>query len=348
MAEVDVRPFGVLEGREIRATRLTTASGFSLEVLDYGATVRSLMVRAGEIQRDIVLGLDDLDAYLKNTVFLGGIVGRFANRVGLSSFELDGKTYKLFASDPPHHLHGGKKGWDKVIWSSEARATDTEASVVLRYRSPDQEEGYPGNVSAEVIYGLTEAGEFTVTMRATTDRRTYVSMAQHNYYNLKGPGGGSTRDHEVTLFADEYTPAGASGVPDGRTQSVEGGPLDFRERCVHGARWAELGAEKPGYDHNFVVRGTPGELRPVAEVREPYSGLTMVLEANQPGVQFYSGQFLDGSLRGKGAVLGPYAGLCLETQAFPNAVNVPAWAPQALLEPGQTYEHRMVHRFFVS
>lgn len=348
MADVDVRPFGAFEGRTIQLTRLTTSSGFSLEVLDYGATVRSLVVCADDVQRDIVLGLDDLDAYLKNTVFLGGVVGRFANRVGGSTFELDGETYKLFPSDPPHHLHGGKKGWDKVVWSSEAHATATEATVVLRYRSPDQEEGYPGNVSAEVIYGLTESGEFTVTMRATTDRKTYVSMAQHNYYNLKGPGAASTLDHEVRLFADEYTPPSASGVPDGRIASVLGGPLDFREWRVHGSRLAELGGEKPGYDHNFVVRGTPSELRMVAEVRDPDSGLTMLLEANQPGVQFYSGQFLDGSLRGKGSVLGPHSGLCLETQAFPNAVNVPAWAGQALLELGQTYEHRMVHRFSVS
>lgn len=347
MAEVFVRSFGTVEGRAISATRLTTSSGFELEVIDLGAAVRSLIVQVGSVRRDIVLGLDDLESYRKNTVFLGGIVGRVANRIGGSRFELGEKSYSLFPSDPPHQLHGGKIGWDKVIWTSEANATKSGAEVVLRYESPDGDEGYSGRVSAEVVYGLTESGEFTVAMRARTDALTLVNMAQHNYYNLHGPSSKTTLDHEVRLFADEYTPF-VDRVPDGRRASVEGTPLDFRVRRTHGERLSELASKPPGYDHNFAVRGEATSLRKVAEVREPSSGLTMDVEANQPGVQFYSGQFLDGSLSGKGQTYGPYSGLCLETQAFPNAINVPAWAHQVLLAPGRTYEHLMVHRFRVS
>lgn len=347
MAEVFVRSFGTIEGRSVSATRLVMSSGFELEVLDYGAAVRALVVKVGSIRRDIALGLDDLGAYRRNTVFLGGIVGRFANRIAGSRFELEGKTCSLFANDPPHHLHGGRVGWDKVVWTSESSATTNGAEVCLRYESKDGDEGYPGHVSAEVVYGLTESGEFTVAMRARAESPTFVNMAQHNYYNLHGPGPKTTLDHEVRIFADAFTPF-VDRVPDGRIASVEGTPLDFRSARAHGERIGELAGPTRGYDHNYVVRGDPNSLRKVAEVREPESGLTMEVEANQPGVQFYSGQFLDGSLSGKGHALAQYSGLCLETQAFPNAVNVPAWTHQALLEPARTYEHLMVHRFRVS
>lgn len=340
-----MRPFGEVNGRVVNSTTLSTRSGYEVEVLDYGAIVRRFGVPLahGE-KRDIVLGLDDLASYLDCSIFMGGIVGRVANRIGHSRFTLEGKEYALFANDPPHHLHGGKKGWDRVVWQSQAEVQGERAIITLRYQSPAGEEGYPGTVDAEVEYSLAESGEFGVIMRASSDALTPVNMAQHNYWNLGGHSSGSTLEHEVTLFADEHTP-GDDRIPFGKCAPVAGSALDYRSSRTIADGIAQMTSEPLGFDHNYVVRGESKLLRPVARVREPKSGLVMKLEANQPGVQYYSGTFMDGTYHGKGATYERYTGLCLETQAFPNAINVREWASQVLLGPGQRYEHVMRFSF---
>jgi aldose 1-epimerase len=343
---IERRSFGVADGREVELYRLENDGGLVLKVATYGATVTSLLVpdRDGRLA-DVVLGFEDLAGYLGGHPFFGATVGRVANRIRGGRFELDGTRYALATNDAPDHLHGGPKGWDKAVWSAEAMDGPDGPSVRLTHRSPDGEEGYPAAVTAVTTYTLTQKNELRVDMRATSSGVTLVNMAHHSYWNLAGEGSGSILDHELRLHASRYTP-GDPVVPTGRVEAVAGTPFDFSVGRRVGERLAEAGGAPVGYDHNFVVDGTPGELRPVARVVERRSGRVLVIEADQPGVQFYCGKFLDGSLVGKGgARYGQYGGLCLETQAFPNAINVPAWRDQVILAPGKTYEHRMIHRF---
>jgi aldose 1-epimerase len=324
---------------------LTNLNGLMLKVATYGAIVTELHVpdRHGKLA-DVVLGFEDLDGYVKSSPYFGATVGRVANRIRDAKFELAGKKYPLVANNPPHHLHGGTRGWDKVVWSALERQSPDGPGLELSYVSKDGEEGYPGTVSARVVYTLTNANELRIEMQATTDQTTLVNLAHHSYWNLNGHDAGPITDHELTLFADNYTP-GDPAVPTGVVKPVKGTPFDFTEPKLIGQDLPATGGTPLGYDHNWVVNGDPGTLRPVARVRAPKSGRVLTLDADQPGVQFYSGNFLDGSAVGKGATYTRHSGLCLETQKFPNAINVPAWAKQVILEPGQTYRHTMVHRF---
>lgn len=329
-------------------TTLQTSSGYILQVLDYGATVASLLVpdRAGQID-DVVLGYDDLAGYLEGRVFMGATVGRVANRIFEGEFALAGQNYALEVNDAPHHLHGGPRGWYRANWESRTEVVAGRGRIVLDHTSPDGDAGYPGTVRARVIYTLSEAGEFRVDMLATTNALTVLNMAHHSYWNLAGPSAPNIFDHELTLFSDRRTP-GVSDLASGVTKAVEGTGFDLRMATQLGAACAALKQEdsaRLGFDHNFVVRGQQNELRPVARLRDPLSSRVMSLSANQPGVQFYSGQHLSATTRGKGALHAPHAGLCLETQAYPNAVNVPAWRDQVTLSPGQRYHHVMVHQF---
>lgn len=331
---------------------LRNKNGLTLKVTDYGATLTELHVpdRNG-VFADVVLGYEDPAQYAASTPYFGATVGRVANRIDGAAFELHGRRYALFANNGPHHLHGGRKGWDKVTWAAERHETATGPEVHFSYTSPDGEEGYPGTVQARTSYALTHDDELVVTMQATTDTPTLVNMAHHTYWNLAGHASGSIEDQELLLHADEYTPSapvpGADPVPRGEVEPVAGTPFDFRVQKRIGQDLRQVGGSPAGFDHNWVVRGTPDSLRPVARVKDPRSGRTLELSANQPGVQFYSGKFLDGSLRGKGTSYLQYAGLCLESQKFPNAINVPAWRDQVILLPGQEYRHVMVHRFGV-
>jgi len=337
--------FGTIDNTPVQLYTLTNKNGLVAKITNYGATLTELHVpdRAGTMA-DVVLGFDSLDGYRTGTAYFGAIVGRVANRIMNAGFTLEGKRYELAANDKPHHLHGGRRGWDKVVWNASAIDTADGPALELTYVSKDGEEGYPGTVQAKTVYTLTNANELKVEMQADADKTTLVNMAHHSYWNLGGHNSGTILDHELTLYADQYTP-GTPMVPDGRITPVKGTPFDFTSAKSIGKDLKQTGGSPTGYDHNFVVNGEPNQLRPVARVKDPRSGRVMTVSADQPGVQFYTGNFLNGSARGKGTTYVQYAALCLETQKFPNAINVPAWQDQVILRPGQTYRHVMVHAF---
>jgi len=319
-----------------------------LKVTNYGCVISELHVpdRAGKLD-DVVLGFASEEEYRGGSPYFGATVGRVANRIRGARFQLDVQEYVVAANDGEHHLHGGKIGWDKVLWDAEQSETPDGPAITFTHVSKDGEEGYPGTVTAQTIYTLTHRDQLVVVMRATTDRTTIVNMAHHTYWNLGGFASGSILDHELMLFAEDYTP-GDPMVPTGAVVPVKGTPFDFTMPKAIGVDIERAGGTPTGFDHNFVVSGPPSAIRPVARLKDPKSGRVMTLEANQPGLQFYSGNFLDGTAKGKGAVYAKHAGLCLETQKFPNAINVPAWRDQVVLEPGHTYEHTMIHHFTAS
>ena len=348
MKPIESKHFGELDGRAVELYTLTNAAGRVLRLSTYGAAVTELHLpdRDGRLA-DVVLSFEHLEGYVQHGAFFGATVGRVANRIRAASFTLDGRVYPLAATDGADHLHGGRRGWNRAIWSAQPEQREQGPSVTLSHVSEDGDEGYPGRVSATVEYTLTHKDELLVTMRAETDRLTIVNLAHHGYWNLAGHHSGSVLDHELELEADEFTP-GDPVVPTGELRSVAGTPYDFRSAKPVGRDLESAGESPRGFDHNWVVRGPLGQLRRVARVRHPGSGRVLTLEADAPGVQFYTGNFLDGSLTGKGQRYGRHAGLCLETQAFPNAINVPAWQSQVILRPGQQYLHRMRHSFSVS
>jgi aldose 1-epimerase len=345
-ASVSEAAYGKLGDLNVRLFTLTNQHGLVVKITDYGATVTECHVpdKHGKLA-DVVLGFETLEGYTQpKNPFFGAIVGRIANRIRNAKFELEGKRYELAANDKPHSLHGGKKGWDKVLWEAKPSESPEGAALELSYVSKDGEEGYPGTVSARVVYTLTQNNELHVQMSATTDRTTIINLAHHSYWNLAGFDSGTIADHEVQLFADRYTP-GDPMVPTGELKAVSGTPFDFTTPKPIGRDLLKVPSKPIGYDHNYVVNGDPRALRPVARVKDPKSGRVLTLEADQPGVQFYTGNFLDGTVSGKGATYAQYAGFCLETQAFPNAINVPAWRDQVILKPGTDYTHTMIHRF---
>ena len=342
---IAVTPFGKIDDTPVQLYTLTNKNGLVAKITNYGAIVTELHVpdRDGTLA-DIVLGFDSLDGYVKGHPYFGAIVGRVANRIRNAEFTLEGKHYTLEANDKPHHLHGGRRGWDKVVWSVLPIDTAEGPALELTYVSKDGEEGYPGTVTAKTVYTLTNDDELKVEMQATTDKTTLVNMAHHSYWNLGGYNSGTILDHELTLHADQYTP-GTPMVPDGRMHPVKGTPFDFTSAKAIGKELKQVGGSPIGYDHNFVVNGVPNQLRPVGRLKDPKSGRVMTVSADQPGVQFYTGNFLDGSVSGKSATYVQYAALCLETQKFPNAINVPSWENQVIVRPGEVYRHVMIHKF---
>lgn len=340
---VTVSPFGTFAGAPVELYTVENGRGLVLEVTTYGATITALRVPDARGQvANVVLGFDSLEPYLRGTPYFGALIGRVANRIRGARFELGGAMHVLTANAGPHHLHGGVRGWDKVLWRATATSDDAGAAVHLHHVSPDGEQGYPGTMTGSVTYALTREDELRITMRGTTDRATIVNLAQHTYWNLAGSG--TVLDHELTLFADARTP-GDPIIPTGAVVPTRGTAFDFSRAKPLGEELSAVGAEPPGFDHNFVVSGAPHALRPVARLAHPGSGRVMELSADQPGVQLYTANHLDGSLRGRAGPYERHAGVCLETQAFPNAINIPAWRDQVILEPGHTYEHHMVVRF---
>jgi aldose 1-epimerase len=344
-------PYGQVDGQAVDLYTLTNKNGLVLKVTNYGVIVTELWApdRNGKLA-DIVGGYESVDGYVKKTPYFGTTVGRVANRVKNAEFKLEGKTYKLAANNGPHNLHGGNKGWDKVIWAATPGGTADDPSVSFTYLSKDGEEGFPGNVTATVVYTLTGKNEFKVDIEATTDKTTVVNPAHHTYWMLQGIGNGGIKDQILTIHADKYTPGGkppkpdVAPVPDGTVKAVEGTPFDFRTPKPIGKDLLAVGGTPIGYDNFWVVNGDPKAMRPVATVKDPKSGRVLTVEADQIGVQFYAGIFLDGTITGKGVTYNQYDALCLETHAWVNGINVPAWKDAVILKPGQKYQQHMVHK----
>jgi aldose 1-epimerase len=353
--EITKEPFGKTEDGPVDLYTLENQKGMKMKVTNYGAIITEFWApdKDGKLG-DIVAGFDNLDGYVKGNPYFGATIGRVGNRIKDGKFKLDGKTYTLFKNNGPHHLHGGKKGWDKVIWKAEPEQTADGPSIEFSYTSPDGEEGYPGEVKTEVRYTLTNDNGLVVDMKATTDKTTIVNMVHHTYWNLAGYDSGPIKDQVLTLYADKYTPGkvfkpGSDPVPNGKETPVAGTPFDFTGPKPIGKDLLAAGGKPIGFDHNWIVNGEPHKLRPVAKVSDPKTGRVMTVEADQPGVQFYAGIFLDGTTKGKGGYAYPqYGAFCIETQAFPNAVNVPEWQDQVILKPGDTYSHKMVMKFSAS
>jgi len=328
---------------------LINANGVEVKAITYGGIITSLRVpdRSGDMG-DVVLGFERLDTYGRDPSFFGAIIGRYGNRIAKGQFELDGQTYSLAKNNGPNQLHGGTKGFDKVVWNATPDAS--RGAITFTRTSPDGEEGYPGTLEVRVSYTLTDRDELIVDYQATTDMATPVNLTQHTYFNLAGDDAGDILGHELTIHADKYTPVDATLIPTGELAAVDGSPFDFRKPTLIGARiegpHEQLKFGK-GYDHNWVLNRTSLGLEPAARLVDPKSGRTLDIATTEPGLQFYSGNFLDGTLTGrKGQVYKHRAGLCLETQHFPDSPNHPDF-PSTVLRPGQEYSTTTVFTFGV-
>ena len=337
------------EGQVVEIYTLTNANGVEARITTYGAIVVSLKTpdRDGKLE-DIVLGFDTLDGYLKGHPYFGAIIGRFGNRIGKAKFTLNGTEYKLAANNGENTLHGGLKGFDKVVWKAKPATHKDSTELELTYLSKDGEEGFPGNLSVKVVYTLSNNDELKIDYSATTDKDTVINMSSHSYFNLAGQGNGEILSHQVLINADRFTPVDSGLIPTGELRSVKGTPFDFTQATAIGSRvnqdeeQLKLGG---GYDHNWVVNGKAGSMRLAARVVEPTTGRVMEVSTTEPGVQFYIGNFLDGTLTGKGGkVYKRRYGFCLETQHFPDSPNKPDF-PSTVLKKGERYQTTTVFKF---
>lgn len=346
---VQQSPFGKLpDGQAIEQYTLTNRHGIVAKIITYGGIVTELHVpdRNGT-SADVALGFNNVDQYLAGHPYFGALVGRVANRIAKGKFSLDGKEYALAVNNGPNSLHGGLKGFDKQVWKARPVSSPDGPSLELTTTSPDGEEGYPGTLTTRVVYTLTDRSELKIDYTATTDKATPVNLTNHSYFNLAGEGSGNVLRHVLMLNANHYTPADDTLIPTGELAPVEGTPLDFRRSTPIGARIEDLeGKGGPGgYDHNFVLNSDAGALTLAARVEEPGSGRVMEVLTTQPGVQLYTGNFLDGTLKGKsGRAYRKHDAFCLETQHFPDSVNHPNF-PSTILRPGETYHETTVYRF---
>ena len=344
--------FGKLpDGTPVELYTLTNKTGIELGVMTYGAIVTK--IKTPDRKRnfeDIVLGFDNLEGYLSPNPYFGAVVGRYGNRIAKGRFTLDGKAYKLAVNNGANSLHGGLKGFDKVVWTARDASTPEAPAVELTYLSKDGEEGYPGNLTVKVKYTLNDENEVMLDYSATTDKITVTNITNHTYFNLSGAGNGDILKHELKLNAARYTPVDAGLIPTGELRGSFGTPFDFSVPTAIGARIDDAQDQQIkfglGYDHNWVLdHPTAGDLIVGAEVMDPATGRFLKLSTTQPGVQFYTGNFLDGTIKGKGGkVYGKRAALCLETQHFPDSPNHPAF-PTTTLKPGETMTSRTIWRF---
>ena len=340
----------IRDGRSVEIYTLRNAAGVEMRVITYGGIITSLKVpdRAGQFG-DVVLGFESLESYLKDPPYFGAIVGRYGNRIAKAQFTLNGTPYKLAANNGPNHLHGGVNGFDKAIWNAVPGDSAEGLSLTLSRTSPDGEEGYPGTLQASVRYTLTEKNQLVVDYRATTDKPTPINLTQHSYFNLAADRT-DILGHELTIHASRYTPVDDTLIPTGELASVDGTPFDFRTATAIGARITADNVQLKnghGYDHNWVLDRNGAGLQPAARVVEPNSGRTLDVATTEPGIQFYSGNFLDGTITGKGGRVYRYrSGLCLETQHYPDSPNHASF-PSTILQPGQTYSSQTVFTFGV-
>jgi aldose 1-epimerase len=341
-ASVTRAPFGTLkDGAAVDMFTLTNARGMEVRAITFGGIIQSWKVpdKAGKMA-DVVLGFDTIEGYQTDHPFFGAIIGRYGNRIGKAQFTLDGRTYKLAANNGPNNLHGGTKGWDKQLWTGEIVKSDRGQAVTFSRTSPDGEEGFPGTVKVKVTYILTDQNGLIVEYDASTDKATPVNLTQHSYFNLAGEGSGTILDHQMMIDADRYTPVDETLIPTGALAPVAGTPFDFRKSTRIGERIDQPDVQLKngkGYDHNWVLNRKESGLQLAARVVEPKSGRVLEITTTEPGIQFYSGNFLDGTIKGKGGkVYGHRSGFCLETQHFPDSPNKPAF-PTTILKPGQQY-----------
>jgi aldose 1-epimerase len=338
-----------VDGKEVWLFTFENSSGMKASITNYGAIVVTLLVpdRNGKLE-DVVLGYDKVEGYLEDSPYFGAIVGRYGNRIAKGRFSINGQEYKLATNNNENHLHGGIKGFDKVVWDAETIEDGDNLGLKLTYLSKDNEEGYPGNLKVTVTYLLTQDNELKINYSGTTDKATPVNLTNHSYFNLAGQGDGTILEHELTLNADRFTPVDAGLITTGELQPVAGTPMDFRTPFKIGARIDNDDQQIKyggGYDHNWIINKQNSPLALAAKLFEPSTGRVMEVLTTEPGIQFYSGNFLDGSLTGKDGKVYKYRyGLCLETQHYPDSPNKPEF-PSCILEPGKTYQTRTVYRF---
>ena len=338
------------DGKPVSLYVLTNKSGMQVSIINFGGIVVSIKVpdRRGKLA-DVVLGYDTLDGYLNDQNFFGALIGRYGNRIAHGQFSIDGRRYTLAKNNGENSLHGGLKGFNKVLWNAREIHRKDGPAIELTYTSKDGEEGYPGNLAVTVVYTLTDTNELKIDYSATTDKKTVVNLTNHSYFNLAGPGSGDILKHVLMVNADKFTPVDAGLIPTGEQRNVEGTPFDFRHPTAIGARIEEKDQQLQfgkGYDHNFVLNTKgKGLLTLAARVTEPSTGRVLEVWTTEPGLQFYSGNFLDGTVHGKGGqVYGHRSGFCLETQHFPDSPNHPNF-PSTLVEPGKLYHTETIYKF---
>ena len=337
------------DGKPVDVYTLTNSHGLEARIMNFGGIVLSLRVpdRNGKLD-DVVLGFDNLEPYLTNDPHFGSIIGRYANRIANGKFTLDGVEYTLPKNNGPNTLHGGVKGFDKALWQAEPSESGKGVALVLRYTSKDGEEGFPGNLKTKVTYTLTDSDELAIDYEATTDEATPVNLTSHGYFNLAGQGTGDVLAHELLINADRFTPVDTNLIPTGESRPVKGTPLDFTKTNPIGARINDNYEQlvlAHGYDHNFVINRKGQGLELAARVHEPSTGRMLEIHTTEPGVQFYSANFLDGTITGKqGRVYKQHYAFCIETQHFPDSPNHSSF-PSTILRPGQTYHSRTVYKF---
>ena len=348
--QIIVKPFGKApDGSDVNLYTLCNNKGTEVGICNYGGLVIFLKVpdRHGKFA-DVVLGYDNLPDYIKDSPYFGALIGRYGNRIAKGKFTLDGKEYTLAVNNGPNALHGGLKGFDKVVWEPRFLASLEGPSLELIYVSKDGEEGYPGTLSVKAVYTLTEDNALRLDYIATTDKDTVVNLTHHSYFNLAGKG--DILNHQVMMPADKFTPVDVNLIPTGELKPVNGTPFDFRTPTAIGARIGQDDEQLKfggGYDHNWVINKPMGQLGLMARVYEPTSGRVMEVWSTDPGLQFYSGNFLDGKNKGKGGWVHKYRnGFCMEPQHYPDSPNQPNF-PSVVLKPGQTYRNTIIYKFSV-
>jgi aldose 1-epimerase len=342
-SSISEEAFGTYEGENITKYTLTNAGGMQVGIINYGGTITDIVTPDKNGNKgNVVLGFDSLSGYLqKGNPYFGALIGRYGNRIANGKFTLDGKQYTLAGNDHGNSLHGGLKGYDKVVWKAEKLSGDS--SLQLTYNSKDGEEGYPGNLSVKVAYTLTDANELKIDYTATTDKATPVNLTNHAYYNLSAGKDSTILGHNIMINADKFTEVNDKLIPTGKLPEVKGGPMDFTSSKMIGK---DIDQVKGGYDHNWILNRKGSDLEKAAEVYDPTSGRSMEVWTTEPGLQFYTGNFLDGTLtntRG-GAKYVKHAALCLETQHYPDSPNQPAF-PNTILKPGETYRQTTIYKF---
>jgi aldose 1-epimerase len=337
------------EGENVDLYTLTNSKGMQAKIMSYGGIVTTLTAPdRNNKYADVVLGFNNLDSYLKGHPYFGALVGRYGNRIAKGRFTLNGTEYKLAVNNGENHLHGGIKGFDKVVWTAKSMKTKLGPALSLTYVSKDMEEGYPGNLTVNVVYTLTNNNELRLDYTASTDKDTVTNLTHHSYFNLAGEGNGDILNHQMLLRASSFTPTDAGSIPTGELKNVVGTPFDFQNSTTIGARINDNDQQLQfggGYDHNWVLNGNMGTLRQAAIVSEPTTGRVLEVWTTEPGIQFYTGNFLDGTLTGKsGKIYQKRFGLCLETQHYPDSPNQPKF-PTTTLKKGATYHSTTIYKF---